>query len=224
MINPQNFKEVYIYTLKDPISNEIRYVGKTNDVSKRLKEHLRKAKHSKTHKNNWIIKLNSLGCKPVIEIVDCVSIDECSFWEQYWIDTIKSWGFNLTNIANGGVGGNLGYTVNKKISEKLKGRKFTSETINKMRLSAKVRKLSDEGRKNLSLKRMGVKNSMYGKIRTESSKRYRKIIQLDKDLKPIKIWDGLSLASRELNINRCTISDVCNNRKSTAGGYKWKYL
>jgi len=32
------------------------------------------------------------------------------------------------------------------------------------------------------------------------------------------------IALKSLNINRCTISDVCNNRKNTVGRYKWRYL
>lgn len=30
----------YIYILKDPVSNEIRYVGKSNNPNNRLKRHL----------------------------------------------------------------------------------------------------------------------------------------------------------------------------------------
>jgi group I intron endonuclease len=215
-----------IYLLKDPISNEVRYVGKSDNPDKRFKEHIKKAKYSKTHKNNWILSLKDNGLIPILEIIDQVPSNECGFWEQHWIDQMKSWGFSLTNIANGGVGGNLGLVVNRKISEKKKGIKFSLETINKMKIAAKNRKLSDIGRKNLSISRMGKGNSMYGKKRPESSKHYRKVIQLDENNNVIKIWSGLTLASKELRINRCTISDVCNNRRwrNTAGGYKWKYF
>ena len=47
----------------------------------------------------------------------------------------------------------------------------------------------------------------------------------DMDLsgKEMKTWLGIIVASKELKINRCTISDVCNGRKNTAGGFIWKY-
>lgn len=218
-----NNKITYIYTLSDPRTNEIRYVGKSDNPLNRLNEHIRKAKYSHTHKNNWINLLIKMNIKPIIEIIDIVNIGECDFWEQYWIDTFKIWGFNLTNIALGGIGGNLGEIVNAKISKKLKNRKFSEETISKMKISAKNRKLSDEGRKKLSISRMGSGNSMFGKQRPESSKQYRDVIQLDINSNYIKTWKGITIASKKLKINRCGITDVCNNRKKTAGGYVWKY-
>lgn len=214
----------YIYTLTDPITNEIRYVGKSNNPTVRLNEHVRKSKYTHTHKNNWITSLLKLGQKPIIDVVDIVSINECGFWENYWINTFKAWGFKLTNIAIGGVGGDLGIVVRNKISAKLKNRKFNNETIQKMKFAAKHRKLSDAGRESLRNHRKGKNNSMFGKHQPESSKQYRSIIQLDLNSNHIKIWKGIIVASKELNINRCTISDVCNNRKKTAGGFKWEYV
>jgi hypothetical protein len=161
------------------------------------------------------------GFTPVI--INITPVNDWGFWEQYWIDVIKMWGFELTNIANGGRGGNQGIIVNKKISLALLNRKFSDETIEKMRLSAINRKISDGGRKSLSIHRTGSGNPMYGKIRPESSKKYRSVVQSDLNYTHIKTWQGLIIASKELKINRCTISDVCNGRKKTAGGYTWRY-
>lgn len=213
----------YIYTLSNPLTKEVRYVGKSDNPAVRLREHIRKAKYSHTHKNHWILSLKENGCLPTIDIIDVVQKKDCGFWEQYWIDTFKCWGFNLTNVASGGVGGNLGNVVNKKISDALKNRVFSKETIERMRIGARNRKISDEGRKSLSKKRTGLGNPMFGKHRPEHSKKYRKIVQLDFNSNEIKVWKGIVVASKELNINRCTISDVCNGRKKTAGGYIWKY-
>ena len=219
-----NNEFTYIYILIDPIINEVKYVGKSDNPHQRLNEHLKKAKYSHTHKNHWILSLAKKGLIPLMIIIDEVLTNEFGFWEQFWIDYFKSYGFNLTNIASGGVGGNLGVKVNRLISEKLKGRKFTNDTILKMKNSAKNRKLSDEGRKSLSKHRSGLGNPMYGKHRPESSKKFRKIQQLDKNNNIIAYWDGITIASNKLKINRCTISDVCNGRKKSAGGFIWKYV
>jgi len=117
----------------------------------------------------------------------------------------------------------LGPVVNKKISDSLKGRTFTNETKRRMSLGSMGKKHSEITKKKMSKQKSGVKNPMCGKKRKESSKKYRPILQLDLNNKIISKWDGVTIASKELNINRCTISDVCNNRKVTAGGFKWKY-
>ena len=56
-----------------------------------------------------------------------------------------------------------------------------------------------------------------------SEKKGRKIIQLDKDDNIIKVWNGTCQASRELKINEGNIWEACNNKRKTAGKYKWKY-
>ena len=213
----------FIYSLSDPSTNEIRYVGKSDNPDLRLIEHIRKCKYGTTHKNNWIKSLLNRNLKPIVEVLDVVSIHDCGFWENYWITTMKTWGFNLTNIANGGIGGNLGSVVNSKISEKLKNRTFSAETIENMKISATNRKHSEKTKSKMAISKMGDNNPMFGKTRTESSKKYRGVLQLDLNKNLIKPWQGVSIASKELKINRCTISDVCNSRKKTAGGFVWKY-
>ncbi len=44
----------YIYTLSDPNTNEVRYVGKTINIKRRYKQHLYD-KRQTSHKNSWII-------------------------------------------------------------------------------------------------------------------------------------------------------------------------
>ncbi len=79
----------FIYSLFDPSTNEIRYVGKSDNLNIRLIEHIRKCKYSITHKNNWIKSFKEL------KINRCTISDVCNgkkktaggyFWkyaEQY---------------------------------------------------------------------------------------------------------------------------------------------
>lgn len=50
---------------------------------------------------------------------------------------------------------------------------------------------------------------------------YKKVNQYDMKDNFIKSWENISLAEKELNINH--ISDCCNGKRKTAGGYKWKH-
>lgn len=97
--------ETHIYGLisvNNP--NEIRYVGKSNNIYYRLKRHIRNTKLAikknikLTHKDYWFIKNNFK-----IGVVLLETCDE-SIWgerEKYWISKFS----NLTNTSSGGLGG-----------------------------------------------------------------------------------------------------------------------
>ncbi len=97
-------KTTNIYTLTDPRTNEIRYVGKANNITERYRAHLNRARDHQTHKRNWVNSLRKLGLKPIINVIDIVPINEWVFWETYWVHQFKAWGFKLTNATDGGDG------------------------------------------------------------------------------------------------------------------------
>jgi len=49
------------------------------------------------------------GKETVIEIIDVVNSKDWKFWESYWIEQFKCWGFKLENKNNGG-GGPIKYS------------------------------------------------------------------------------------------------------------------
>lgn len=104
----------YIYTLSDPRTNEIRYVGKTNNPAQRLKAHMNNCRDKGTHKRNWIQSLRCLGLKPILEIIDEVPIESWQFWEQWWYQILKGWGFRLVNSTIGGDGLTFGNNTSFK--------------------------------------------------------------------------------------------------------------
>jgi hypothetical protein len=98
-------KTKFIYTLSDPNSGLVRYIGKAKDVKKRLSNHLSNNHLStSTKKNNWIISLLRNQQLPIIEVVDEVTSEEIDFYEIFYISLFKSWGFDLLNGTNGGDG------------------------------------------------------------------------------------------------------------------------
>jgi len=67
-------------------------------------------------------------------------------------------------------------------------------------------------------------NLHYGTGITRSGLNGRvKIVQKRKDDTIVKIWDGLTLASKSLNINAGSICWCCKGKVKSAGGYKWEY-
>ena len=94
--------------LKDPASEKVRYVGKTNNPKQRYRSHTNKANRDRGHKYNWIMSLKRDGLRPIFEIIKEIPITEWKYWERYYINYYKSIGCDLTNCCGGGEGLNFG--------------------------------------------------------------------------------------------------------------------
>lgn len=94
----------FIYTLTDPRTKLIRYIGKANNLKERFKAHKNPCHNITSYKRNWINQLRELGLEPIINIIDIVPIEEWQFWEQYWYWQLRSWGFSLVNHTTCGDG------------------------------------------------------------------------------------------------------------------------
>jgi hypothetical protein len=79
-----------IYTLSCPFTGNIVYVGYTKDYQQRKYQH--EHGYGSCEINKWERYVLSQGLKPIIEILDMDS--SC---EQYWIEQITAWGFELLN-------------------------------------------------------------------------------------------------------------------------------
>ena len=61
----------------------------------------------------------------------------------------------------------------------------------------------------------------------QKKRRERKVDMLDKETgELLKTFNSIDEASKTMNIDRVTISNVCSGRpnRHTAGGYKWRYV
>ena len=104
-------KEYKIYTLKDPNTGDIKYVGVTTSTLKgRLNQHIYESRNKKlTHKRNWVNSLLKLGLKPIIETIEICTDDNWEERERYWISYYGGL-YNITNHHPGGKGVNVGNT------------------------------------------------------------------------------------------------------------------
>lgn len=98
--------------------------------------------------------------------IDMIYIDEIStvdweFWEKWWIQQYKCWGFILENKTHGGNGQtHCSEDAKKKISDKIKGRISPS----------KGRKMSEEEKLKRSLIRLGKPSPNKGRKYTEEER------------------------------------------------------
>jgi hypothetical protein len=96
----------YIYALCDPDTNQVRYIGKADNLQKRLKRHMGGYEPRPTYKSNWVKSLKKLNKRPIIMILEEVQRDSWQEAEKRWIDYYRKQGANLTNMVDGGIGGN----------------------------------------------------------------------------------------------------------------------
>lgn len=98
--------QVYIYILKDS-ENNIRYVGKTTNIKRRLHSHIAEAKlnKSKRYVLKWIRQLLANNKKPILEIIEICNEDIWQEREIYWISYYRKLIPNLCNSCDGGKGG-----------------------------------------------------------------------------------------------------------------------
>lgn len=95
-------RAVFIYALIDPRTEEIRYVGKTTDLEKRLSFHLLHSKIEKCHRAHWICSLTAQGVIPKIEALAQVPESDWQQWEIDYITAFRSIRARLTNNTPGG--------------------------------------------------------------------------------------------------------------------------
>lgn len=88
--------QTYIYTLSDPITGEIKYVGRTTDLEKRNKMHLAQAK--KTGLRDWIRSLLDKKQKPIMRWLETVESEQAAEREFYWINKLEASGCQLYNM------------------------------------------------------------------------------------------------------------------------------
>jgi len=126
-----------IYALQDPLTGEIRYVGKSSTGVARV------ARPHAAHCRAWKERLKRFGISPIVIILQRfyktddtdinVILNGC---EIYWISEMRLRGCPLTNLTSGGDGSpNLDSSVRLSMSRKRTGRKHSAETRLKMSIS-----------------------------------------------------------------------------------------
>lgn len=221
--------EIYIYTLSHPITNEVRYVGKTINVKRRYKQHLYDKRTS--HKASWVKSLKKDGLKPIMTIIE-VCTDNWQEREIFWISQYN----NLTNLKQGGGTdyvrttseetkeklrqANLGKVLSDNhkekigvsVSKKLKGKQKNDDHKEKLRQAKLGNKLSDDHKKNIS-------KANKGRVFTDEHKEKIKNTKLTNgnSCKKVsiknKIYQSITEAAKFLGVSKQAIFKQVNNPK-----------
>lgn len=202
---------VKIYFLQHPITLEIFYVGATTkDLNYRLGQHYRQlleVQNGNRRTNNRFNYLAAMhGSMAKIILIDEVEKSDCKIMESMYIGLFRSWGFNLTNTAGGGVGGHTSEYLGA-IAKKRVGLKISNALKGKRKPAGFAEAMSE--------KRKGLNNPMGGKTK------YEPVAQISNDDKTIKIF------TNRVEITQAGFDPTCAlraaKRKGTCGGYKWRF-
>lgn len=185
----------FVYSLSDPITEYIKYIGISKNPKERYRKHL--TCKGKSLKSNWIKSLLSKEQKPIMTLIDsCNTREEVNIKEKYWIIKYRDWGFDLKNMTDGGDGGNT-----------FEGKQHTELTKKKISLANKGRKrdLSD--------------------LHIKSRKKVEQICPLTKmvinTFDSVKLASEITGISKT-NIAKFANGTIKSTIKKV-GGYEWRY-
>ena len=201
------------------VVNDKWYVGQSQDIPRRWRQEKAGLRNGAIHRkgNNQHISSDWLSYgENSFEwvILEHCSTDVLNEREMYWISVKNSYrnGYNQTLGGDGHRGHHriVSQHTKEKISKSLKGkfkgekhpmygRHHTTESCDKNREAHK-----------------GVKSSLYGKPAFNR----RQIICIETNT----CYDCIKDASAIFNINKSNISQVCQGKRKTAGGYHWAYV
>ena len=211
----------YIYQITNDVNQKI-YIGKTeNSIEKRFKEHCWDASRERNEKRPLYNVMRKYGVEHFhIELIEETNNPEER--EVYWIEKKQSFknGYNAT------IGGDgrkyIDYDLVVKTYQDLQNIKLVAKQLH-----------HDESTisKILKEKNIDIKSS----IEWMRENRGKKVGQYDLNDNFIQSFDSRGLASKYLIDNHYTtsvaidavagrIGQVCNGKRKTAYGFKWKSL
>jgi group I intron endonuclease len=185
------------------------------------KVYIGKTKNSKTRELNHKIKYGNQITYTEIDNINSLDRKEWEPLETYWIEQFKTWGFDVVNVRKKGGSGVEFHTLEtrqklrkpkpEQHKQKMKGRKFSKETCDKISKAKKGTIYSDDRNKKISEKLKGRKVDWNKKL---------PVLQYDLEGNFIKEWPSITDTARA---GFSFVIGVLRGTQKTASGYKWEY-
>lgn len=218
----------YIYTITNTI-NDKQYVGKTiqEPPLKRFQEHLREYRQDRSKERPLYRAFNKYGTdKFVFQVIEVVSPEETSNREIFWIDKLKTYGSNGYNGTKGGDGLVL-LNYDKIVKDYKSLRSATQVALENNCHEDSVRNiLSARGVPILSSS--SVIKEKYGTKVVMLDMKTEKVLMEFESMSEASQWlidnNHSKVAPKNMSGLRNKIKQVCEGKRSTSSGFKWRYI
>lgn len=224
----------FIYVLTNPNSFKIRYVGRTKNPDRRLSSHIRSLEDrgGGTHKRNWIKKLQQFGKVPDLYIIDFSKEDKIDELETFYIKMLSKY-YKLTNF----------YKIHRSETYFKRCLDIGAKPVYEFDLDGNFLKKYTTTRQcsiennittaNISCcinrkERCSYTNTYFFRAKSFHPKKGpgkgspKKVYMFDDNLKIIKVFKTILIASKELNINSGGIRSAIN-QGTRYKGYRFSY-
>lgn len=230
------YKIYYLTSLKD--NNNPVYIGiTTNSLNRRLGGHRSDSKNGSSKIHNWIKNRISNGFEVTINLIDEVDSDGF-FWEDFYIDLMKTWGFTLKNMLysgysefNVGRHGEMSVEARLKLSNLYKNKKLSPERI-KLGIDGRLRLTKERGYYHSDETKAKLSKILTGKQISESEKQRLRtikigsisekripILALSLITQKVEYFNFILEAEYNLSIPHGNIIKVLNGDRKSAGKY-----
>lgn len=160
----------FIYVLRDPISWDVRYVGKTSKPEARFRQHATQTHRSKHYNGYWLKSLRDKGLAPLFEVIDSGIGGGHQAAERAWISEYRKRGARLTNTGAGGLGFCDSPETRAKISATKTGVAPSPESVAKRAQANRGKRRSSEFCAKLSERNTGKPKSTETRARISAAK------------------------------------------------------
>jgi len=240
MENPSTIV-TYIYFLKDINSHEPRYIGKSNNPFKRLRQHKYNALRTKspTYKQRWIRKVINNDSDIECVILEVCDIDKFEIVEKKWMDYFKEYGYDLTNSDDTGQGNtNRRRDIIDGAAEKISKKVFKFDLNG---LFLKEYKSCREAGRVLGISHGNIVKCCNGVFKHTAGYIFRydrdceiepigepnavkkEVVEVCVDGVVLDNWSSISECGQQTNINPAHISRCCNDKMKRIKGRYFRF-
>lgn len=171
-------KTTFIYTLCEPGTRTVRYIGKADNVTRRFKKHLKISISNDSHLGAWLRMLKSKGETPNLVVLREIPFETWQKEEIRYIQAAKVLGMDLTNAVAGG-GGCLSPSPEtiRRMSASHTGKSLPAEQKAKISAALVGHLVSPETRAKISKSHIGIRPSKESRAKISATLKARALLK-----------------------------------------------